>query len=84
MQDTINGMFELIGAPFIFLSIMKVYSTKSSKGVNWMHPTYFTAWGVWNLYYYPWLEQWTSFWGCVAITIANIIWVFGLIKYRRQ
>jgi len=83
LPDLLNGCFELFGSAFILLSIMKVLKTKSSAGVNWIHPAFFTAWGVWNLFYYPHLGQWLSFVGGIGVVSANIIWVSLLIKYRK-
>ena len=82
--DLINGGFELFGAPFILLSILKIHKEKKVHGVNWLHPGYFTAWGVWNLYYYPHLEQWASFAGGVLLTILNVVWVWQLAYYSRR
>lgn len=82
--DLTNGLFELCAVPFIIMSIAKTQKNKSSEGVNWLHPTYFTLWGIWNLYYYPSLNQWVSFLGGLAIVIANIVWVTLLIKYNKK
>jgi len=82
-QDIINGSYELFGAPFIFLSVIKLYKDKKVQGVSWIHAGFFTTWGVWNLYYYPSLDQWFSFFGGVAIVIVNTIWLFQLIYYSK-
>ncbi len=79
--DIINGLFELLGTPFILLSVFKLYKEKQVKGVSWLHAGYFTVWGWWNLYYYPYLSQWASTVGCVLIVIANTVWVTLMIYY---
>ena len=84
IPDIINGCFEIFGAPFILLSVLKLYRDKEVHGVYWLHPTFFTAWGFWNLYYYPHLGQWVSFAGGIAIVIINMIWVIMLLHYRRR
>lgn len=84
IPDFVNGGFEIFGSAFIILSILKAYHAKSSKGVNWIHPAFFTAWGFWNLFYYPHLDQWVSFIGGIGVFIMNMIWVVLLIKYRRK
>ena len=84
IPDIINGSFELLGAPFIFMSIMKIYKDKQVRGISWTHPTFFTAWGFWNLYYYPHLNQWASFVGGIFIAAANLIWVIQLIYYWKK
>ena len=79
--DLFNGMFEFLGALFIFLSIIKLYKEKKVRGVSWMHVGYFTSWGIWNLFYYPHLGQWTSFFGGVAIVIVNLVWLCQIMYY---
>jgi len=80
-QDYANGLFELLGAPFIFLSVIKLYKEKSVRGISWVHAAFFASWGYWNLYYYPHLNQWMSFYGGVAIVLVNTIWLIQLIYY---
>ena len=82
--DLINGCFELFGAPFILLSVIKLHKHKVVRGVSWLHAGFFAIWGMWNLYYYPYLNQWASFVGGIAIAITNTIWVCQLIYYKRK
>jgi len=84
MPDVINGLFELLGAPFILMSVLKLRKEKEVKGVSWVHVLFFTMWGFWNLYYYPFLNQWCSFFGGIAIVMANALWVGLLIYYSRK
>ena len=79
--DAINGTFEAMGAFFILLSVRKLYRDKRVRGVSWVHAGFFATWGYWNLYYYPYLDQWLSFWGGVGIVLANSIWLGQLIYY---
>lgn len=78
--DLINGLFEVFGGAFIFLSIRRLHREKIVRGVSLVHVMFFTLWGAWNLYYYPSLDQWFSFVGGVAVSIANVTW-FGQIIY---
>ena len=84
LNDIVNGLFEVFGAPFILLSILRLYKQKVVSGVSWIHAGYFTVWGYWNLYYYPSLGQWYSFCGGIAIVIMNSIWMAQLIYYSRK
>lgn len=43
----------------------------------------FTLWGVWNIYYYPSLNQWCSFAGGLVIVAANALWVGLMLRYRK-
>ena len=83
LPDLLNGSFELLGSAFIILSIVKILKNKSSKGVSWIHILFFTAWGFWNLFYYPHLGQWLSFVGGIGIVLTNTVWTVLLIKYRK-
>jgi len=80
-QDIVNGSFELFGAPFIFLSVIKLYKDKLVKGVSWVGVGFFASWGYWNLYFYPHLNQWASFFGGIAIVLCNTIWLIQLLYY---
>lgn len=83
-QDAINGFFEAGMSLFICLSIRKAYQDKVVRGVSVVHVSFPWCWGLWNLYYYPHLEQWLSFWGGVAVVTANGIWLAQLIYYTRH
>lgn len=80
MADLINASFEFIGALFIMLSVRRLYVQKLVRGIHWATTFYFSVWGLWNLYYYPSLDQWASFMGGVAICVTNTIYL-GMIFY---
>ena len=80
-QDAMNGMFELLGAPFIFLSVIKLYKEKVVRGVSWYAVAFFASWGYWNLFYYFHLHQWCSFTGGLAIVTVNTIWLGQMLYY---
>ena len=82
--DMINGLLESIGGLFIVGSIFQLYKDKRVLGIYWPHPIFFTAWGFWNLFYYPHLEQWFSFYGSVFLVVANAIWLGQIIYYKRE
>ena len=84
LPDLINGGFELLGGLFIALSIRRVLIDKAVAGVSWLHVSFFTFWGLWNLFYYPHLDQWASFAGGVVIVTTNTVWVALLIYYSRK
>jgi len=84
VPDIINGSFESLGSLFILLSIIKLHKDKVVKGVSWIAVGFFAAWGYWNLFYYPHLGQWISFYGGVAIVITNTIWLIQLIYYSQK
>ncbi len=83
-QDVINGIYELCGGFFIFLSIHRLLKDKKVKGVSILHTAYFSSWGLWNLYYYPHLEQWASFVGGIGVVSTNILWFVLMLYYIRK
>lgn len=83
-QDKMNGLFEFAGGLFILLSCIKLYRDKKVRGISFVHVGYFTLWGYWNIYYYPYLDQWISFIGGLSVVLMNTIWLLMLICYLRK
>ena len=82
--DIINGSFELCSGLFQIMNIYSLYKDKKVRGVSLYPFILFTLWGVWNLYYYPSLNQTFSFIGGIVIVISNIIWLSLAYKYRKN
>lgn len=82
--DMINGLFELGGGLLICLSIRRLHIDKVVRGVSVLPVTFFAAWGYWNLYFYPHLDQWWSFIGGLMVVGANTIWVLQMLYYIRR
>jgi len=82
--DLINGILELLAGLFVLNHCRAVLKDKAVKGVSIISVIFFTTWGFWNLYYYPSLNQWISFYGGIAIVTANTIWVVLLLYYRNE
>jgi hypothetical protein len=83
-QDKINGLFELTGGLFILLHCIKLYKDKKVRGVSFVATGYFVLWGYWNIYYYPFLEQWASFIGGLTIVVMNSVWIGMMIYYMKR
>lgn len=81
--DAINGFFELGGALLLLLNVRAILRDREVSGIHWGPTAFFTAWGLWNLFYYPSLDQWFSFAGGVAIVTVNAVWLALVLKYRR-
>lgn len=82
--DIINGLFEALGGLFVFNHCRAVIRDKDVKGVSIISVIFFSAWGYWNLFYYPHLNQLWSFVGGIVIVSANTIWWILLIKYWKR
>ena len=83
IADVINGAFELLGGLMILNHCRAVWRDKAVAGVSIVSTVFFAAWGLWNLYYYPSLDQWWSFAGGLAIVCANALWIALLLRYRK-
>lgn len=80
--DLINGLFELVGALFILLHIRRLWKDKKVSGVSPIPFVFFTAWGYWNLYFYPSVGAWWSFYGGVAVVLVNTVYVVMLWRWK--
>jgi len=83
-QDNVNGLFELCGGIFVALHCLKLYRDKKVRGVSFVATGYFAAWGFWNMYYYPFLEQWASLVGGLLIVAMNTLWISMMFYYIRK
>lgn len=83
-MDLINGLFELFGGAFVALSCRQLYRDKQVKGISLWHPTFFTAWGAWNLLFYPAVGAWWSFLGGIGVMVVNSLWLGMLLYYRKR
>jgi hypothetical protein len=83
-QDKVNATFELFGGLLIALHCRKAIRDKEVRGTSLLAVAGFAVWGFWNLYYYPALDQWTSFVGGLGVVGANTAWAALIIRYRRR
>ena len=84
LSDIINGCFELFGGVFVLNHCRAVLRDKKVAGVSIISSMFFLSWGIWNLYYYPVLNQWCSFVGGIFLALTNAFWISLLIYYRNQ
>jgi hypothetical protein len=82
VPDLINGAFETLGGVSAWGNVRRIRADKMVKGVDWRFTLFFSLWGIWNLYYYPSLDQWASFAGGLVIVLGNVAWVYFALKYR--
>jgi fumarate reductase subunit C len=82
--DTVNGLYEMLGGLFLLYNCFVLYKHKQVRGISAVPVAFFTTWGIWNLWYYPSLNQWLSFSGGCLIVVANMIWITMMIYYVRK
>lgn len=84
VADKINGSVEALGAALLWYDVRVVYLHKQIRGVWWPARSFFMFWGLWNILYYPSLDQWWSFWAGVALVSANLAWCILAWGYRKN
>jgi len=84
IPDYINGSFGIVCGLALFVNCLCLYRDKCMHGVSWMPTLYLTAWGYWNLYYFPCLNQWFSFAGACLMATANTLWLSMMLYYEAK
>jgi hypothetical protein len=82
LPDLINGSFEFFGGFFILNHCRVLIKEKRVAGISILSTVFFFSWGVWNCFYYPYLDQWLSFFGGLLIASSNILWICLLLYYK--
>jgi hypothetical protein len=82
--DIVNGSYEFLASLFMLNNCRVLYNDKKVRGVSLVSTVFFTSWGVWNLYYYPSLNQWISFFGGASLVMMNAIYVGLMIYYEKK
>lgn len=80
--DLINASFEGLAGVVSLTNVRALWRAKRIQGVHWGPTTFFTAWGLWNLFYYPHLGQWASFVGGLSIVLVNAMWLALVWRFR--
>lgn len=84
LPDIINGTLETLGSLFVLNHCRALVRTRQTRGVSLISCVFFTLWGVWNTFWYPFLHQPFSFVGGVFMLVTNLYWDGLLIYYRRK
>ena len=81
--DLVNGLFEALAGLFVLNHCRVLRRDRAVAGVSIASVVFFTAWGVWNLFYYPALGQSLSFIGGLFVVVANGLYVGMLLSYSK-
>jgi hypothetical protein len=82
--DLINGVMQAGLGAAVLNHCWTLYIDKEVRGVSAVSTALFTLYGIWTLYFYPYLGQFWSFAGGLFITVANALYVGMLIAYSRH
>jgi hypothetical protein len=81
--DIVNALFEF-GAVFaLWLHIKRLMKDKAVSGVSILATAFFSAWGYWNIFFYPHNGLLLSGIAGAAVALLNTIYVVLLIKYSK-
>ncbi len=66
--------------------MLELYRKKFVSGISPVTVSFWVAWGWWDCYYFPSLDQWWAFSGGLCVTTMNMIyvWLIVLYKYRER
>jgi len=82
--DMVNGLFEVVGGVLLIQNVLAIAKDKKYRGVRILPTVFFALWGLWNLYYYPYLDQMYSFLGGLFLFGSNLVWIILMVKYRNN
>jgi len=82
--DLINGLFETTGAALTAMNTRRVITDRGYAGVYIPTIVFFLSWGLWNLFYYPHLDQWFSFVGGILLVLSNVSWVVTMLYFGKR
>ena len=82
IQDLINGGFEVAAGLSVLHHCAVLRHDREVRSLSIPAVFFFTAWGFWNIYYYPFLGQPLSFAGGIFVTVANCAYLALLLQYR--
>lgn len=80
VPDLINATFEFGSGVAVWSNVRALLRHSAVMGIDPKVIALFQAWGLWNLYYYPSLGQWASFYGGLMITAANGTWLLLYVR----
>ncbi len=84
LHDIVNSVFELFAGFAILMHCRAATKAQNVAGVSVLATIFFASWGVWNLFYYPMLGQWFSFFAGIFVMYANVMWIRAQFKFNTE
>lgn len=82
LSDMMMGLIQVTSAGFLGVSVLQLFRKKYVSGVSAVTVSFWVAWGLWDLYYFPSLHQWWAFGGGVVVTMMNALYVSLILLYN--
>jgi hypothetical protein len=76
-----NACFEMGGALVLLLNLRRLVRDKCVSGVSLLPTAFFTAWGLFNQYFYGRLHQSWSLRAGVVVCVVNLAWLALAVRY---
>lgn len=83
MNDAVNAFFECGGFIAVAMNCWKTHKDRGTRGIAPLAVAFFTAWGFWNLYYYPSVGSTISGAAAIAVALANTLWISLMLYHGR-
>lgn len=84
IPDLINASFEVFASVVSTLSLIAIYKAKRIVGASPWPTVFFSAWGLWNLFYYPHLGQFLSTGAAIGMLGINVTWLYLYYVYKEK
>jgi len=86
--DIVTGLFQTVAGLLLFRNSYLLWKHKKIRGVSLLPTVFFSIWGIWNLFYYPYLGQMVSFYAGIIVLSANTSWVgmaiYYMLKWKKR
>jgi hypothetical protein len=84
LLDFLNSWFEWIASGMVYLNVWTIFKAKKINGVSLFATWYFSALGLFNLFYYSQLHQYISFSAGILVAIGDLIYLYLFLKYCKN
>ncbi len=82
--DVMNACFEMGGALVLLLNLRRRRRDRRVAGVSLAPTAFFTAWGMFNPWFYGRLGQTWSLGAGLVVCAVNLTWLGMALHYSRQ
>jgi len=80
-QDKVNSSLLGLSAILLAMNVRQLYQDKTVRGVSLWPVVLYDVWGIWDLYYFPSLNQWFSMCASFIACCINTVWLALAIYY---
>jgi hypothetical protein len=82
-QDSINGLFGVFASILSYQNVRQAILHNEIKGMHWHSTAFFTAWAIFQLYFYFDLKLYLSMVGSFCIILIDLYWLWLFYKFSK-